>query len=200
METISHFDMLKAMSIPNNFLGRKNDSKGLHMSMGDSSLKNLYTTTTNYLSWTDENGLSYTFINDSAIRNFLEMQGFSEIYGPKKLDAECFDKCGNFTFDEVLSSPYSVEGAGLLYRNLATYMQYCAGIQIDYNENNVEEIVDPYTEIEKMYSIFMSPEIMKAAEENVEGYDSQITGLNLIEQNKQFIQATAPMYVEEECQ
>ena len=200
METISHFDMLKTMSIPNNFLGRKNNANGLHMSMGDSSLKNLYTTTTNYLSWTDENGLSYTLINDSAIRNFLEMQGFSEVYGHRKLDAECFEKCGNFTFDEVISNPYSVEGAGLLYRNLATYMQYCALTQIDYNENNVEEIADPYTEIEKMYSLFMSPEIMKASEENVKGYDSQITGLDLIAQNKQFLQITAPMPVEEDCQ
>lgn len=183
METFSHFDMLRAMSIPNNFLGRNS----INMSMRNPNLINQYTTTTNYLSWTDENGFSFTLINDSAIRNFLEINGIKPIYGMKKLDAECLDKCGNLTFDEVIKEPYSPEGSGMLYRNLAAYMQYCAGIEIDYNEANPDDEPDPYFEIEKMYAMFMSPEVMQASEENVPGYNSQITGLELLEQNKQLL-------------
>lgn len=180
-QPFSHFDMLRMMSIPNNFLGRSR----INMSMRNPNLKNQYTTSTNYLSWTDENGFSFTLINDSAIRNFLKINGFTEIHGIHKLDAECLDRCGSLSFDEIMREPYSIDGAGLLYRNLAGYMQYCANTEIDFDSNNVEEEPDPYVEIEKMFSMFMSPEIRKTAEENVEGYNSAITGLDLLEQNRE---------------
>ena len=199
METISHFDMLKTMSIPNNFLGRKNSTQGIHLSMGNINLKNKYVTSTNYLSWTDENGLSYTLMNDPSIRKVLESQGIEEVYGSRRHDAECFDKCGNITFDEAIQEPYSVMGSGLLYRNLAGFMQYCVSAEKDYSESE-EEQLDPFTEVEKMYAIFMSPEIMKASEENVEGYDANITGLDLAEENREFLKTMEFSETQEDCQ
>lgn len=199
METISHFDMLKTMSIPNNFLGRKNSTQGIHLSMGNMNLKNKYVTSTNYLSWTDENGLSYTLMNDSSIRKVLESQGIEEVYGSRRYDAECFDKCGNITFDEAIQEPYSVMGSGLLYRNLAGFMQYCVSAEKDYSESE-EEQLDPFTEVEKMYAIFMSPEIMRASEENVEGYDANITGLDLAEENREFLKTMEFSEAQEDCQ
>lgn len=184
---ISHIDMLKTMSVPNNFIGRScGNGHGLAMSVGKESLKSKYVTSKDFLSWTDEQGLSYTFINDPAIKNFLNMQGYSEVHGMSKMDAECVGNVGSISFESALSEPYSVDGSGVLYRGFLAYANYCANLDFEsFAATNEIDEPDPLPEIEKMYSHFMSKEVCAMAEEGIPGYSAEKTGLDLIAKNEE---------------
>lgn len=184
---ISHIEMLKTMSVPNNFIGRSTgNGSGISMSVGKESLKNKYVTSKDFLSWTDEKGLSYTFINDPAVKNFLNMQGYSEVHGFAKMDTECVGNIGTVSFESAMNEPYSVDGSGILYRAFVAYANYCANLNFEaFSEANEIDEPDPLPEIEKMYGHFMSGEVCAMAESAIPGYNAEKTGLDLIEKNEE---------------
>lgn len=190
---ISHIEMLKTMSIPNNFIGRSTgNGSGIAMSVGKGSLKNHYVTSKDFLSWTDENGLSYTFVNDPSVKNFLNAQGFSEVHGFKKMDTECVGNIGSISFEGAINEPYSVDGSGLLYRSFVAYANYCANLDFDaFTSTNEIDDPDPLPEIEKMYNHFMSEQVCSEAEAVVPGYNAKTTGLDLIKQNEESLRIFA---------
>lgn len=183
----THMDMIKAMSIPNNFIGTSyGEGRGVHFSVGNQEYKNSFVTSPNFLSWTDEDGLSYTTMNDVVIRNYLTDNGITEITNQRRFERECLGGNTGLSFDDVVSNPYSIEGSGMLFRTFYSYLQYCAASDSQqYFEDDSEVVeVSNEEEIEKMFLMFSSSDSAKEAEENVPGYNSETTGLDLYEINK----------------
>ncbi len=184
----TYFELLKAISVPNNFLGWRNDSGFTHtMAMGNKDLKNRFVTDTDFLSWTDENGLSYTTVNDAVVKDFLSANGYGEVFGPRKFDAECVGKIGSPNFERVIDTPFSADGSGLLYRVFAGYLNYCVQVENAFYVNGEEQPLDFYEELEKLSASVFSEEAGLLAKSNVPNFNTDVNGLDLAQENQELL-------------